>query len=39
MKDNVDKVLERDANLCQLQNRAGIIDQRKKQIVFSNDFI
>jgi heme/copper-type cytochrome/quinol oxidase subunit 2 len=25
MKDNVDKVLERDANLCQLQNRADAL--------------
>jgi hypothetical protein len=32
MKDNVDKVLERDANLSQLQNRAGMIDRRKKKL-------
>lgn len=29
MKDNLEKVLERDANLSGLENRAGIIYSRK----------
>jgi hypothetical protein len=31
MKDNVEKVLERDVNLSQLNNRAGMFNKRKKQ--------
>jgi hypothetical protein len=37
MKDNLEKVLERDANLTSLENRTGIfsIDEKKNK-TFSN---
>jgi hypothetical protein len=34
MKDNLDKVLERDQNLTQLQNRAGMFNTTKKKYIY-----
>ncbi len=39
MKDNLEKVLERDANLTSLENRTGIfsIDEKKKRKLFQTN--